>query len=145
MNKWGDRYPEIAAHVSWLAITWEQDHRLSAAATHFRQALDAGFEQSEPRLTLMACESLLATAGLDAAVELAEHVLSNANTDDAYTDLNAWLTWIRQAAAKQTPAPRCIVKRRLARPEGRRNPNPYAVLSRTTAAQPLSTGPERRP
>jgi hypothetical protein len=88
-------------------------------------------------VALMACQSLLVTDRLDAAVTLADQMMQRASTDVAYTDLNAWLTRARQAAAKQTPpTPRHIVKSRLARPEGRRNANPYAVVGR------LSTAPQ---
>jgi hypothetical protein len=54
-------------------------------------------------------------------------VLADRTTDPAYDELALWMTWHEQAAVAATrrQRPRAITHRRLARPEGRVNVNPY--------------------
>lgn len=130
INKWPGRHPEVAAYMAWLVIAWEEAQGSTApAAEHLAAAMAKDLHLVEPRLALMACEFFASTGDLDGAEAVAEAVLARRTTDDGYTDLATWLTWNRQAlaAATRKAAPRVISNERLARPEGRVNPNPYSL------------------
>lgn len=76
---------------------------------------------------MLACQSVVDTGGLNAAEAIADAVLANRTSDPAYAELGLWLTWHQQAAAqaKRAQRVRVITHRRLARPDGRVNRNPY--------------------
>lgn len=56
-------------------------------------------------------------------------MLEHSTTDPAYADLAGFTAWRAHAAAAaaRRASPKPITHRRLARPAGRVNPNPYAL------------------
>ena len=110
--------------MSVIAI-WLFERRSTAKAQDaLRQAAALGLPELEPRLALLQCEALAGNGELDRALELAGRPLAARTTDPAYEDLSTWVLWQQQAHApleKRRP----ITHPRLARPEGRRNANPY--------------------
>ena len=66
---------------------------------------------------------------MPAGIAVAEQVLANRTTDTAYDELAQWREWAVAALQEQArrSVPRVIRQPRLARPDGRTNPNPYSV------------------
>ena len=114
--------------MTWMVFTHSAENdRLLAAHDYLATAMSKDLHLVEPRLARLAAEFLAETRGLTAAEEVALAVLADRTSDPAYDELELWLTWHEQAAvvALQALKPRNITHRRLARPEGRVNPNPY--------------------
>ena len=128
INRWPSIHPREAAYMAWLVFTFtaEQD-RVLAANDYLADAMSKDLHLLEPRLARVACQSIAETRGLAAAQEVAGKVLAARTTDPAYDELEMWMTWHEQAAvaAGRARQPRTITHRRLARPAGRVNPNPY--------------------
>lgn len=115
----------VAPPPLWVVATWLFERRGTARAQDtLRQAVTLGLPELEPRLALLQRESPAGNGDLDRALDLASRTLAARTTDPAYEDLSAWVLWQQQeqAAPRQR---RPITHRRLARPEGRRNANPY--------------------
>jgi len=126
IHRWSQYHPQVAAYMTWLVATWAIE-RNNSDAGYLDQATAKGIYTADPRLALLVCERTAETAGYEAAKPLALEALSNANTDPAYDELRSWATWQEQTAeaTARRLAPRTITHPRLARPDGRVNPNPY--------------------
>lgn len=128
INKWPRLHPEVAAWMTWFVITYrDESNKPIAGAAELMQAMDQDLHLAEPRLALLACEFLLSSAGLQAAETVARQILSHRTTDEAYTELASWLVWQQQAIGRTRRETRRKIGShpRMARPEGRVNPNPY--------------------
>lgn len=130
IHRWRGPHPEVAAWMAWHVVTFESNRGRGGPATdRLMLAVDLGLHLVEPRLALLACEWKLATGEGETALAIAEQALSGRTTDTAYDDLHAWLAWQQQSAraAERDERPRIITHRKLARPEGRTNRNPYRI------------------
>jgi DNA polymerase III epsilon subunit-like protein len=124
------KYPEIAAYAAWRVIAEEQEqNRASKVATHLKTSMRLGLHLIEPRLALSVCGLLSSTQSVDDAIKIAQKVLQQRTTDEAYEELSQWLIWTEQslAARKKVVVKTPSLHPRLARPIGRENPNPYKV------------------
>lgn len=131
IHKWTGPHPEAAAYMAWMVVTHEDEAgRVTSAVEYLRIAMSKGLHLAEPRLAMLACQSVIDTGGLAAAEAIANAVLAHRTSDPAYAELRLWLTWHQQAAVRADRAakPRNITHRRLARPDGRINPNPYLPI-----------------
>jgi hypothetical protein len=116
--------------MAWLVFSFTVEVDWVLAANDYLAiaiAMDKGHHLLKPRLARIACQSIAETRGLAAAQEVADKVLAVRTADPAFDELELWMTWHEQAAvaASRAQQPRNITHRRLARPEGRVNSNPY--------------------
>lgn len=125
-HDWTD--PRCVAYMVWLVVSWAREHdQLTTAGKHLAQAQADDYHLHDPLLARMVCETLADTVGLTAASAEAQRALTARTSDPAWDALATWLTWREHAAARAACAaqPRLITVERLARPDGRTNPNPY--------------------
>jgi DNA polymerase III epsilon subunit-like protein len=125
IHKWQVNQRKELAYAMSVIATWLFERRATARAQDaLQQAAAAGLPELEPRLALLQCEALAGNGELDRALQLAGRALARRTTDPAYEALSAWVLWQQQAQAPPQQR-RAITHPRLARPEGRRNANPY--------------------
>lgn len=126
VNAWAPTQPRITAHMAWLVATWAEERDLSNAG-YLDQAARLDLHAHDPHLALLMCQLAAEAGSLASGKDVAARALEHATTDPAYDDLQAWTTWRDQAVelATRRSAPRVISHPRLARPNGRVNPNPY--------------------
>jgi len=130
VDRWPKESHRLRGYASWLAIANQEERgKDSKAASLLTRAMQTDLHLFEPRLTLLACDVIGTSKGAQAAVDLAERVLANRTSDPGFDDLAAWVNWIRQTetASVRKAARKPTQFSRLARPEGRTNPNPYAI------------------
>jgi DNA polymerase III epsilon subunit-like protein len=128
INAWPRTHPRETAYMAWMVFTFAaEEDRVLAANDYLAVAMSKNLHLLEPRLARAACQSIAETRGLAGAKAVADQVLADRTTDPAYDELALWMTWHEQAAVAATrrQRPRAITHRRLARPEGRVNVNPY--------------------
>jgi DNA polymerase III epsilon subunit-like protein len=130
INRWNHTHPDCAAYAAWLVVSEAQAlGREDWAMRYLTDAVAMNLHLVEPRLTVMAAETMTGTNGLDATTKTVEAILSARTTDDGYDELALWLMWTQQALAasvKKQPKPESKFPR-LARPAGRVPENPYIV------------------
>ena len=128
LTHWLKPYPEAAAWMMWRVISFERGEGLSAADGHLDEAIKLGLHTVEPRLALLACQTLLPSGKPEEAVQIAEDTLAHRTTDKAYDELATWLLWTQQGmvVAERRRLPQEDKKERLSRPKGRVNANPYS-------------------
>jgi len=125
INDWRARQRKELAYAMSVIASWLFERRATAKAQDaLQQAAAAGLPELEPRLALLQAEALAGNGELDRALKLAGRALARRTSDRAYEDLSAWVLWQQQAQAPPRQR-RAITHPRLARPEGRRNANPY--------------------
>lgn len=100
INAWTKTQPKMAGYMAWLVVEHQRRWaKGSAGGRRLQEAIDRGLHLHEPRLTLLACEALLTTHGIDTAIDTATTALANRTTDIAYQHLDHWVTWMRQTQA----------------------------------------------
>jgi len=128
INAWAATHARETAYMAWMVFTFiaAQD-RVLVDSDYLAVAMKKDFHDLEPRLARVVCQAIAESRGLAAAQVVAEKVLAGRATDPAFDELALWMTWHEHAAvqAARARAPRSVMHRRLARPEGRVNHNPY--------------------
>lgn len=127
IKKWS--HTKVKAYMTWLVVDWERANgvRQVLIDRHLGWAMDYELHLVEPRLTLLLCHQYAARNQAEEAIALATSVLAARTSDTAYDELAEWQEWAVAALEQQArrARPRIIRAPRLARPDGRTNPNPY--------------------
>lgn len=128
-DRWRENNPELLALAEWKAIeSFRGNMQETQAGNIIELAISHGDHKSEPRLTFIVCDYLATIGQTQEAIDLAQEVLANRNSNTVYNDLIAWIAWTLSRIAEETAAEsREPLNTRLARPAGRVPRNPYKV------------------
>lgn len=118
---------DMAAYMMWVVITQAYAQRMTTKARDLlRRVMDRDLHRADPRLTLEAAK-YLATSLRDAEVnELVTDVLSHANSDPGYLELEMWFS----GPYKRALSARAASAKKKARPPAKGLRKPAAIEKR---------------